>query len=228
MNKDGLILHLCVVADTHIDILHPDPERPKRHLFNAIKDSRSAQPPMDAFIIVGDTTSRSSEINWEMTEEVFKKAGRPAKRTLIAIGNHDTWCDEEDKTAIERYLRHTCNITGEKHEKTYFSTIINGCHLIFLGAEDDNGCEAYISDEQAEWFRDEMASAGESRLPVLVFCHQSLNGKHGLPRTFSCDESDTGEMDGGIGEKSGFIEKVGADNFRPHIDDAIEWAAALK
>ena len=29
-------------------------------------------------------------------------------------------------------------------------------------------------------------------------------------------------------EKSGFIEKVGADNFRPHIDDAIEWAAALK
>ena len=29
-------------------------------------------------------------------------------------------------------------------------------------------------------------------------------------------------------EKSGFIEKVGADNFRPHIDDAIEWASALK
>ncbi len=28
-------------------------------------------------------------------------------------------------------------------------------------------------------------------------------------------------------EKSGFIEKVGADNFRPHIDDAIAWAASL-
>ncbi len=25
-------------------------------------------------------------------------------------------------------------------------------------------------------------------------------------------------------EKSGFVEKVGKDNFRPHIDDAIEWA----
>lgn len=28
-------------------------------------------------------------------------------------------------------------------------------------------------------------------------------------------------------EKSGFVEKVGKDNFRPHIDDAIEWATNL-
>ena len=26
-------------------------------------------------------------------------------------------------------------------------------------------------------------------------------------------------------EKSGFIEKVGRENFRPHIDDALAWAA---
>jgi SulP family sulfate permease len=29
-------------------------------------------------------------------------------------------------------------------------------------------------------------------------------------------------------EKSGFVEKVGRDNFRPHIDDAIEWAAKME
>ncbi|MBP3234413.1 MAG: sulfate permease [Eubacterium sp.] len=29
-------------------------------------------------------------------------------------------------------------------------------------------------------------------------------------------------------EKSGFIEKVGRDNFRAHIDDAIEWASKMK
>ncbi len=29
-------------------------------------------------------------------------------------------------------------------------------------------------------------------------------------------------------EKSGFVDKVGKDNFRPHIDDAIEWATNLK
>ena len=28
-------------------------------------------------------------------------------------------------------------------------------------------------------------------------------------------------------EKSGFVEKVGKDNFRPHIDDAIEWASKM-
>ena len=29
-------------------------------------------------------------------------------------------------------------------------------------------------------------------------------------------------------EKSGFVEKVGRDNFRKHIDDAIEWASNIK
>ena len=29
-------------------------------------------------------------------------------------------------------------------------------------------------------------------------------------------------------EKSGFIEKVGRENFRPHIDDALAWAAQLE
>ena len=29
-------------------------------------------------------------------------------------------------------------------------------------------------------------------------------------------------------EKSGFIEKVGKDNFRPHIDDALEWAGKME
>ncbi len=28
-------------------------------------------------------------------------------------------------------------------------------------------------------------------------------------------------------EKSGFVDKVGRDNFRPHIDDAIEWASNI-
>jgi SulP family sulfate permease len=29
-------------------------------------------------------------------------------------------------------------------------------------------------------------------------------------------------------EKSGFVKKVGKDNFRPHIDDALAWAAEIK
>ena len=27
--------------------------------------------------------------------------------------------------------------------------------------------------------------------------------------------------------KDGFVEKVGEENFRPHIDDAIDWATKL-
>ena len=28
-------------------------------------------------------------------------------------------------------------------------------------------------------------------------------------------------------KKDGFFDKVGEENFRPHIDDAIEWATKL-
>ena len=28
-------------------------------------------------------------------------------------------------------------------------------------------------------------------------------------------------------EKGGFVDKVGRENFRPHIDDALEWAGKL-
>lgn len=201
-------LHLLIVADTHIDEKHPHPRVPMDLLAGAIGDSRDAKTSVDAFVIIGDTTSRGSDRNWEMTKEVFARAGRPAARTLIAIGNHDTWSDEGGETAIGRYLRYSAEITGEERGKTYFSTVINGVHLIFPGSESDKGCDAEISEEQFSWLREELDSAAGSGLPILVFCHQPLCGTHGLPRTSCRDESDTDPLDGGVGEDSPRLEKL--------------------
>lgn len=207
--KDGVQLNCTIVSDTHIDIKHPIPALPKFFVKRALTNAKKSKNTVDAFIVIGDTTSRSSKINWDMAKETFSKVKAPAKNILIAIGNHDTWCDEDDDTAFKRYLSYTAEITGEKHEKTYFSKVINGYHLIFLGGESDCGCGAFISDEQVEWFKNEMKSASESGKPVFVFCHQSLNGKHGLPRTFDKDEDpNASPMEGGIGEKSDEIKEI--------------------
>lgn len=49
-------------------------------------------------------------------------------------------------------------------------------------------------------------------------CHE-----HGITLVFShVNEQPLNTM-----KKDGFVEKVGEDNFRPHIDDAIEWAESL-
>lgn len=201
-------LHLLIVSDTHIDHLHPRPIVPQRLLSHAIADAQRAATKVDAFVVIGDVTSRGSEINWEMTKAVFEKTGLPAERTLLAIGNHDTWSDENFETALERYLTYTAAITGEKHDKPYFSTVINGVSLIFLGSENDVGCEAEFSEEQFDWFAAEMEAASRSGLPVLVFCHQPLNQTHGLPRTSCVEETDTDPFDGGVGYQSDRLRAI--------------------
>lgn len=205
----GVKLNCTIVSDTHIDIKHPVPAVPKYFLRSALKDAKKSETPVDAFIIIGDATSRSSKINWDMTEATFAKVSNPAKNILIALGNHDTWSDEGCETALSRYLEYTGRITGVKRDKTYFSQVINGYHLIFLGSEGDAGVGAVISDGQIKWFEDEMEKAAASGLPILVFNHQCLNQTHGLPRTFDKDEDpNAGPMEGGVGESSEKIKAI--------------------
>jgi SulP family sulfate permease len=47
--------------------------------------------------------------------------------------------------------------------------------------------------------------------------------RHGITLVFShVNEQPMNTM-----RKDGFVEKVGEENFRPHIDDAIEWATKI-
>lgn len=204
---DNIRLNCTIVSDTHIDIKHPMPWLPKFHLKQAISQSQKSASPVDAFITIGDTTSRGSEINWKLTEECF--AGKdPAEKILLAVGNHDTWNDDGYDAALEQYYIHAGNICGVKRSKPYFSAIINGYRLVFLGSERDCGCGAYISDEQIAWLKSEIQAARESGKPVFVFCHQSLNQRHGLPVTWDKDERYDNLSEGGIGDKSDEVAEV--------------------
>lgn len=205
---DNIRLNCTIVSDTHIDIEHPMPWFPKMKLKKALKDSKSSTEPVDAFIVVGDTTSHGSDINWKMTKECFDKVPGAAKKNLLTVGNHDGWNDDGYDAAEKNYFKYFELICGDKIKKPYFSYKINGISLIFLGNESASGCEAFISDEQLEWFENEM-NAAEADKPVFVFCHQSLNQKHGLPRTWSAKEDpDADPMEGGIGITSEKVEAI--------------------
>lgn len=201
-------LYCTVVADSHIDIKNPTPWYPKLMLKRALKDCECTKPASDAFIIVGDTTSLGCKVNWDLTRDCFNKV-KPKTKILFCIGNHDCWNEDGGfEAARKEYFSAVKDICGVERSRMYFSEVINGYSLIFLGNEADSGCGARISDEQIEWFKGEMAKGGESGKPIFVFCHQSINGRHGLPRTFDKSESDTGPMDGGVGEKSDEIDAV--------------------
>lgn len=202
-------IKLCatVVSDTHIDEKHPVKIVPMYLLMRALKGSKKSNS--DVFLTVGDTTSRGSEVNWKMARECFKKVPGAAKKIMLTIGNHDGWNDDDFDAAIKEYYGAYKDICGREISTSYFSEVINGCYFICIGTDSDSGCEASISDVQMEWFRNEMAKAGETNNPIFVFCHQSLNQRHGLPRTWDRHEiPDRDPLDGGIGDRSDEVSEI--------------------
>lgn len=206
---DGIKLNCTIVSDVHIDdIKHPMPWLPRGQLKNSLKDAQNSLSPVDAYITVGDTTSRGQERNWEGARKCFAKY-TPAKQICLTVGNHDLWHDNDFDAAVSEFYKYTEIISGKKLTVPYFSEVINGYHFIFLGNDAESGCAAHIGDEQIEWFKEEMAKGGESGKPIFVFCHQSLNQKHGLPRTWDRKEDPNRPLnEGGIGDSSDVIEAI--------------------
>ena len=202
-------LNCTIVSDTHIDYTHRTPAYPQILLESAVIDAEENTVREDAFITIGDNTSNGIEKNWSMVAECYE-GHDPADAILLAIGNHDTWGNDGNPSeSFDLFYRYTEKICGFKRDKAYFSHVIHGYHLIFLGSEKDAGCAAYISDEQIEWFQKEMEEAGKSGKPIFVFCHQALNGRHGLPRTWGYpEEPDLPLKEGGIGASSETVAAI--------------------
>jgi len=202
-------IKLCatIVSDTHIDEKHPVKIVPMYILMRALKGSKDSKS--DAFITVGDTTSRGSRKNWDLARSCFKKVPDAAKRIILAIGNHDGWHDNDFDAAINEYYSAYSDICKRDINAPYFSEVINGYYFICIGTDSDSGCEAALSDTQMTWFREEMAKAGKTDNPIFVFCHQSLNQRHGLPRTWDRHEDPNRPLtDGGIGDRSDEIAEI--------------------
>lgn len=205
--NDKIKLCATIVSDTHIDENHPTKIIPMYILMKALKGAKKANS--DAFITVGDTTSRGSRINWDMTRSCFRRIPDAAKKIILTIGNHDGWNDNGFDDAVKEYYSAYEDICHRKINTTYFSEILNGYYFICIGTDSDSGCEAEISDKQMTWFRNEMEKAGATNRPVFVFCHQSLNQRHGLPRTWDRHEDPNRPLtDGGIGDRSDEIADI--------------------
>ena len=194
-----------VTSDNHIDSRHPVPKVPMWFLTQSLKDSARSLRPVDVYLTIGDTTSRGAKGNWELAKQCFDKC-RPAKQIFLTVGNHDLWGDDGYDAAEANYLKYSNAVCGTDHDKTWFSHTVNGYKLIFLGNTQDAGCEAHLGEEQLKWLQEELDEADGK--PTFVFCHQSLNGRHGLPRTWDRDESATDPMEGGIGTESETVERI--------------------
>ena len=203
--SDDIRLMLVITSDNHIDVKNAGGLYPMMQTRLSLKDSAASAVPADAYITVGDTTSRGSSVNWTLTELAFRGVS-PAKNIYLTVGNHDLWNDDGFDAAFSNYIEYSNRICGTEHDKTYFSHVVNGYRLIFLGNMSAAGCEAHLGGEQLEWLSSELDLADNK--PAFVFCHQSLNGRHGLPMTWDRSGKSTDPMKGGIGEESDMVAAI--------------------
>lgn len=207
---DGIKLNCTIVSDTHLYVDSTAPELPQDSFVKVLKEDKASEAPVNALVIVGDTTTRGMRPNWDLFRGCFTKETEGyAKQLLLQLGNHDTWNDVSYNEAIHEYYSAVKDTCGFTLDRVYYSKEINGYRFVFLGSEEDSGCSANISDQQINWLDQELKRGVASGKPVFVFNHQALNGTHGLPKTWDVEEDpDADPLEGGVGPASDKIRDV--------------------
>lgn len=207
---DNIRLNVTITSDNHLDINAKNNKKRIKTIKKVLDDVQNSLKPMDAYITVGDTTSRGITANWECVRECFRDK-QPAENIIFTIGNHDSWDENRHlgyDNAIKNFYKYSKEICNQDIDKPYFSRMIKGYKFIFLGSTkvpDDEDCAA-LGEEELKWLEDELSGSDDK--PTFIFCHQSINNNHGLPKTWSEKEEDWAPEIGGIGKESDKVKEI--------------------
>ncbi len=206
VDEENVRLSFATMSDSHLT----DSAIRAGMLELGFYDLQNAEKQLDALVFVGDNTDHGYLEQYELFKKTIAKY-TPARELLMAVGNHDTWTEDEngeDDVVLtkEYFLKYVKDITGREISELYYTTEINGYTFIVLGSESTH-TDAYISPQQIAWLEAEMAKAAGKGKPVFVISHWPINGSHGLPGTWG-DIKDPDPDTGGFGDQSNDIENI--------------------
>lgn len=201
-NEEEILLNFAAISDIHMT----DGSIRMQMLKCGLWDMENAHNELDALILTGDITDHGLVPEYENLKKAFEPYS-PAKEILMAVGNHDTWTDEDDRyePAKENFVKYSKEITGRELTECYYSTEINGYTFIVMASEGTN-VAAYISETQLGWLRAEMDKAAEKGLPIFVVSHWPVAQSHGLPETWGEEEPNV--LDGSLGDQNYAVEEI--------------------
>ncbi len=201
-NEEAIKLNFAAISDIHMtnDLVR------RQVLRCGLWDMDDAEDELDALVLAGDLTDNGTEAEYENFSKAFS-GYTPAKEIIMAIGNHDTWTDEDDEyaPAKENFIKYSKEITGRELTECYFTTEINGYTFIVMASE-DTSTDAFISDTQLQWLRSEMDKASEKGLPIFVISHWPIAETHGLPESWGDKEPEL--LDGSFGDQNYEVEAI--------------------
>lgn len=200
-NADEINLNFAAISDVHMTTEFARAQVLRCGLY----DMDRAADKLDALILTGDITDDGYKEQYDNVLKAFEWYS-PAKNVLAAIGNHDTWtAGDIYEPAKENFLSFANTLMGTSLQECYYSTEINGYTFIVMASE-GTGTEAYISNTQLTWLREEMDKAAVKGLPIFVISHWPLAESHGLPDTWGDDEPEI--LDGSFGEQTYEVEAI--------------------
>ncbi|MBQ3537859.1 MAG: metallophosphoesterase [Clostridia bacterium] len=201
-DADEVKLNFAAVSDIHMT----DEFARVQVLKCGLWDMDYAEDELDALVLAGDLTDHGLEEEYVNLAKAFEPY-KPAKEILMAVGNHDTWTDEDDRyePAKENFIKYSKEITGRELTECYYTTEINGYTFIVMASEGTH-TSATISDTQLKWLREEMDKASQKGLPIFVISHWPLAETHGLPESWGDEEPEL--LDGSFGDQNYEVEAI--------------------
>lgn len=195
-------LHFAAISDIHMT----DEFARVQVLKCGLWDMDHAHDELDALVLAGDLTDHGLAEEYENLKKAFEPYS-PAGELLMAVGNHDTWTDDDDRyePAKENFIKYSEEITGRELTECYYTTEINGYTFIVMASEGTHTA-ATISDTQLKWLREEMDKASEKGLPIFVISHWPLAETHGLPESWGDEEPEL--LDGSFGDQNYEVEAI--------------------
>ena len=201
-NNQEVLLDFAVISDIHMT----DEALRQMVLESGLEDMDKAVNKPDALILAGDMTDDGLEEQYEKIKESFGKYN-PSDNILLALGNHDTWTDENNRyePSKDNFVKYSKDIADRDLAECYYSTEINGYTFIVMASEGTH-VAAYISPAQLEWLRAEMDKATADGRPVFVISHWPVALTHGLPESWGDEEVDP--LDGSFGAQNAEVEAI--------------------
>ncbi|MCR8633225.1 metallophosphoesterase family protein [Paenibacillus radicis (ex Xue et al. 2023)] len=191
------LFSFMLLSDLHISVYDPNTIK---HMKEALEDIKKFESPIDAIVLTGDLTDYGGDDGYAELQKLLSAYKLPP--LYANMGNHDyydIWIDKKgafnkdtvpngktDWQARERFQKFF------KMDKTYQTAVIKGFPLIVMSQEayvqekPEVGEGAWYSDEQMDWFKEQLAKYNGK--PMFVMTHQPLppigsdGGSHQLIR----------------------------------------------
>ena len=166
---------LVIVSDLHIG----SGKTAEKNLITMLTDVKNTSPDAAGIIVVGDAVEAADPAFYEQLEQLCAKVpGAP--KLYCGIGDRSymtpkTYTYDASKHAenLQLFLDHLNHPFGVKPDKPYYSYMLGGALMVFIGADSyQNSCAVY-SQEQLAWL-DIILKNADAYEPVFLFMHEPL------------------------------------------------------